>query len=191
MIKTILYFHGFKSSSESSKGQEFKNFISKYTKNTKIIIPDLDDNFEKAHLQIERLISDNGPEIVFMGSSLGGYSALYYSQIHEVEAVLINPAIPPLSGFEIHLGENENYATGKKFMIKKDDLSFIRSLHHEKINKPENILVLLESGDEVLNYIETTAYFKASHIDIIYGGNHSYTSLKNKYTKVTNFLKIT
>jgi predicted esterase YcpF (UPF0227 family) len=126
-----------------------------------------------------------------MGSSLGGYSALYYSQIHEVEAVLINPAIPPLSGFEIHLGENENYATGKKFMIKKDDISFIRSLHHEKINKPENILVLLESGDEVLDYIETTAYFKASHIDIIYGGNHSYTSLKSKYTKVTNFLKIT
>jgi len=76
-------------------------------------------------------------------------------------------------------------------MIRKDDLSFIRSLHHKKINKPENILVLLESEDEVLNYIETTAYFKASHIDIIYGGNHSYTSLKNKYTKVTNFLKIT
>ncbi|MDC0536708.1 esterase, partial [Gammaproteobacteria bacterium] len=185
------YFHGFKSSSESSKAQEFKNFVSKYTKNTKIIIPDLDDNFEKAHLQIEKLISDNGPEIVFMGSSLGGYLALYYSQIHEVEAVLINPAIPPLSGFEIHLGENENYATGKKFMIKKDDLSFIRSLHHKKINKPENILVLLESEDEVLNYIETTSYFKTSHIDIIYGGNHSYTSLKNKYTKVTNFLKIT
>ena len=191
MIKTILYFHGFKSSSESSKAQEFKNFVSKYTKNTKIIIPDLDDNFEKAHLQIEKLISDNSPEIVFMGSSLGGYLALYYSQIHEVRVVLINPAIPPLSGFEIHLGENENYATGKKFMIKKDDLSFIRSLHHKKIHKPENILVLLESEDEVLNYIETTSYFKASHIDIIYGGNHSYTSLKNKYTKVTNFLKIT
>ena len=191
MIKTILYFHGFKSSSESSKAQEFKNFVSKYTKNTKIIIPDLDDNFEKAHLQIEKLISDNSPEIVFMGSSLGGYLALYYSQIHEVRVVLINPAIPPLSGFEIHLGKNENYATGKKFMIKKDDLSFIRSLHHKKIHKPENILVLLESEDEVLNYIETTSYFKASHIDIIYGGNHSYTSLKNKYTKVTNFLKIT
>ena len=191
MIKTILYFHGFKSSSESSKAQEFKNFVSKYTKNTKIMIPDLDDNFEKAHLQIEKLISDNSPEIVFMGSSLGGYLALYYSQIHEVEAVLINPAIPPLSGFEIHLGENENYATGKKFMIKKDDLSFIRSLHHKKINKPENILVLLESEDEFLNDLETTSYFKASHIDIIYGGNHSYTSLKNKYTKVTNFLKIT
>ena len=191
MIKTILYFHGFKSSSESRKAQDFKNFVSKYTKNAKIIIPDLDDNFEKAHLQIEKLISENSPEIVFMGSSLGGYLALYYSQIHEVEAVLINPAIPPLSGFEIHLGENENYATGKKFMIKKDDLSFIRSLHHKKIHKPENILVLLESEDEVLNYIETTSYFKASHIDIIYGGNHSYTSLKNKYTKVTNFLKIT
>ena len=151
MIKTILYFHGFKSSSESSKAQEFKNFVSKYTKNTKIIIPDLDDNFEKAHLQIEKLISDNGPEIVFMGSSLGGYSALYYSQIHEVEAVLINPAIPPLSGFEIHLGENENYATGKKFMIRKDDLSFIRSLHHKKINKPENKILfgnLFESCNE-------------------------------------------
>ena len=191
MTKTILYFHGFKSSSESSKAQEFKNFISRYTKNTKIIIPDLDNNFEKAHQQIEKLISDNGPEILFMGSSLGGYSALYYAQIHKVKTVLINPAIPPLNDFDIYLGENENYATGEKFIIAKDDISFIRSLHHTKIKNSENILVLLESGDEILDYIETTSYFRASYIDIVYGGDHSYASLKSKHNKIVNFLKIT
>ena len=49
MSKTILYFHGFKSSSDSGKAQDFKKFISETTKNTKIIIPDLNDNFQKAH----------------------------------------------------------------------------------------------------------------------------------------------
>ncbi len=80
MTKTILYFHGFKSSSKSSKAQSLKNFIAKNTKNTKIIIPDLDDNFQNAHNQIEELIRLSGSNIVFMGSSLGGYYASYFSQ---------------------------------------------------------------------------------------------------------------
>ena len=63
--------------------------------------------------------------------------------------------------------------------------------NHKKIKKPENILILLESGDEILDYIATTKYFAASYLDIIYGGDHSYTSLKDKYIKVKNFLKIT
>ena len=191
MSKTILYFHGFKSSSDSGKAQDFKKFISESTKNTKIIIPDLNDNFQKAYQQVEELINNHGPNIVFMGSSLGGYYALYFSQIHNVEAVLINPAIPPLKDFEIHLGENENYATNNKFELTKDDISFVRSLHHKKIKKPENILILLESGDEVLDYAATTEYFAACHLDIVYGGDHSYTSLKDKHNKVKDFLKIT
>ena len=191
MSKTILYFHGFKSSSVSGKAQDFKKFISESTKNTKIIIPDLNDNFQKAYQQVEELINNHGPNIVFMGSSLGGYYALYFSQIHDVEAVLINPAIPPLKDFEIHLGENENYVTKNKFELTKDDISFVRSLHHKKIKKTENILILLESGDEVLDYTATTEYFAACHLDIVYGGDHSYTSLKDKHNKVKDFLKIT
>ena len=190
MSNTILYFHGFKSSSDSGKAQEFKKFIENNTSQTKIIVPDLEDDFKEAHKQIKTLIDKSNPNILYMGSSLGGYYALYFAQLYKSKSVLINPAIPPLNDFEIHLGKNENYATGNKFTISKDDISYVRSLHHKKILEPKNNLILLESGDEILNYVESTSYFRGSYIDIFYGGNHSYTSIKEKFTKIKDFFDL-
>ena len=190
MTKTILYFHGFKSSSKSSKAQSLKNFIAKNTKNTKIIIPDLDDNFQNAHNQIEELIRLSGSNIVFMGSSLGGYFASYFSQKLKKKAVLINPAVHPLKDFEVHLGENENYSSGNKFNISSKEISFIRTLSYKKLPIPNDLLILLESGDEILKYNKSASYFSGAYIDIVFGGNHSYSSFKSKFHKIQKFLDI-
>ena len=190
MTKTILYFHGFKSSSKSSKAQSLKNFIAKNTKNTKIIIPDLDDNFQNAHNQIEELIRLSGSNIVFMGSSLGGYYASYFSQKLKKKAVLINPAVRPLKDFEVHLGENENYSSGNKFNISSKEISFVRTLSYKKLLTPNDLLILLESGDEILKYNKSASYFSGAYIDIAFGGNHSYSSFKSKFHKIQKFLDI-
>jgi predicted esterase YcpF (UPF0227 family) len=190
MTKTILYFHGFKSSSKSSKAQSLKNFIAKNTKNTKIIIPDLDDNFQNAHNQIEELIRLSGSNIVFMGSSLGGYYASYFSQKLKKKAVLINPAVHPLKDFEVHLGENENYSSGKKFNISSKEISFVRTLSYKKLLTPNDLLILLESGDEILKYNKSASYFSGAYIDIAFGGNHSYSLFKSKFHKIQKFLDI-
>ena len=190
MTKTILYFHGFKSSSKSSKAQSLKNFIAKNTKNTKIIIPDLDDNFQNAHNQIEELIRLSGSNIVFMGSSLGGYYASYFSQKLKKKAVLINPAVHPLKDFEVHLGENENYSSGNKFNISSKEISFVRTLSYKKLLTPNDLLILLESGDEILRYNKSASYFSGAYIDIAFGGNHSYSSFKSKFHKIQKFLDI-
>ncbi len=190
MTKTILYFHGFKSSSKSSKAQSLKNFIAKNAKNTKIIIPDLDDNFQNAHNQIEELIRLSGSNIVFMGSSLGGYYASYFSQKLKKKAVLINPAVHPLKDFEVHLGENENYSSGNKFNISSKEISFVRTLSYKKLLTPNDLLILLESGDEILKYNKSASYFSGAYIDIVFGGNHSYSSFKSKFHKIQKFLDI-
>ena len=191
MNNTILYFHGFKSSSDSTKAKDLHKFISRRTKNTILITPDIHDNFHDAHNQIINLIESNQPNIFFMGSSLGGYYASFFSQKLNKKAVLINPAIPPLKDFEMHLGKNKNYSNGNKFIITKHDIDYIRSLSYKKILKPKNLMILLESGDEILNYNDTSSYFSGSHIDILYGGDHSYSSFKEKFNKIQDFLKIT
>ena len=124
MIQTILYFHGFASSSESSKAQIIKKYISSNYKDIKIYTPDLSNDFKEAVQQIENLVMQN-KNIAFMGCSLGGYYALYFSQLHRSKAILINPAIPPLEGFEVYLGENENFSTREKFSITKKDISTV------------------------------------------------------------------
>ena len=191
MNNTILYFHGFKSSSDSTKAKDLHKFISRRTRNTILITPNIHDNFHDAHDQIINLIESNQPNIFFMGSSLGGYYASFFSQKYNKKAVLINPAIPPLKDFEMHLGKNKNYSNGNKFIITKNDIDYIRSLSYKKILKPKNLMILLESGDEILNYNDTSSYFSGSHIDILYGGDHSYSSFKEKLNKIQDFLKIT
>ena len=190
MIGTIIYFHGFASSSDSTKAKLIKKYISKNHRKVTIHSPDLSNNFEDAINQIESLIKNSDGPHTFMGSSLGGYYALYFSQKLQTKAILINPAIPPLDGFDIYLGENENYSTGEKFMLTKNDIKFIRSISHTKFNNHENTLVLVESGDETLNYSKSVAYFKGSNIDIVMEGDHSYSSLSEKLKKIANFIEI-
>ena len=189
MIKTIFYFHGFASSSQSDKAKLFKKYISS-KRNIEILVPDLNNNFEDAVNEINNLINSNIKPMAFVGSSLGGYYAAYFSSLHKTKAILINPAIPPLSGFDVYLGENENYSTGEKFNITKADINFLRSVSYKKYPNKENTLVFLESGDEVLNYIQTCSYFMGSTIDITFGGSHSYESLNKNLKKIGKFLEI-
>ena len=190
MSKSILYFHGFASSSSSNKAKVLKKYISRNYKNAEIIIPDLNNNFKLAVVQIHELISSAKHPIVFMGSSLGGYYASYFSTKLKTKSVLINPAIPPLKDFEMYLGENENYSTGEKFKITREDIRYIRKMSYKKYANAENTYVLLESGDEVLNYKETAKYFSGSYMDIVYGGSHSYESLDEKLKSIVNFIEI-
>ncbi len=147
----------------------------------------MEDDFQKANKQIKNLINKNSPNIFLWEAHWRLLCPLFCSNFIKTKSVLINPAIPPLKDFEIHLGKNENYATGNKFTISKDDISYVRSLHHKKILEPKNNLILLESGDEILNYVESSSYFRGSYIDIFYGGNHSYTSIKEKFIKNKTF----
>jgi predicted esterase YcpF (UPF0227 family) len=190
MSKTILYFHGFASSSNSNKAKILKKYISKNYKNAEIIIPDIDNNFKLAVNQIYKLVDSARHSIVFIGSSLGGYYASYFSSKFKTKSVLINPAIPPLKDFEMYLGENENYSTGEKFVITPEDIRYIRKMSYKKYANAENTYVLLESGDEVLNYKEAAKYFSGSYLDIIYGGSHSYESLDEKLKNIVNFIEI-
>ena len=190
MPKTIIYLHGFKSSSDSSKAKVFDSLIKKHARKTQVIIPDIKDDIRDSYEQIEEIIESASGEISFVGSSLGGYYSLYFAQKYNTKAVLINPAIPPLDGFDIHLGENENYDTGNKFFITEEDIKYLRALSYKKIKKPRDILVLLESGDEILNYLKTISFFSGCYVDITYGGNHSFASFDSKFANIKSFLNL-
>ena len=77
-----------------------------------------------------------------------------------------------------------------KFLIKQNDIDFLRSLYSTKISSPDNYLVLLESDDEILNYLETVSFYEGSYIDISFGGDHSYSSLEKKLSLIQSFLDL-
>ena len=191
MKAIILYFHGFASSSKSDKVEILKKFFSNEITKAKIIAPDLSNNFSETISQIEKLIEKYSKfEIGLMGSSLGGYYASYFATKLKAKAVLINPAIYPLEGFEIYLGKNKNFSTGEEFYITDEDIKYLRTISYKEYKNQRNTLILLESNDEVLSYKKTCSYYYGSYFDITFGGDHSYTSLSKKLNKIKNFLNI-
>ena len=186
----ILYLHGFASSADSKKANLIETFITKKTKSTKILIPDLDNDIKSAYHQIDFLIKKESPSSI-IGSSLGGFYATYFSDKYNLLCVNINPAVPPIDMSE-YLGENKNFSTGEKFFINNYHLDLLDTMSKKIkfLKKPKNFLTLIQSGDEVLDYKNSLKYFAASRVEVKFGGNHSFEGFEKYLSKVKIFLNL-
>ena len=186
----ILYLHGFASSADSTKAKVIKSFVKKNNSSTKILIPNLDNNIKKAYLQIEEIIKAESPSSI-IGSSLGGFFGIYFSEKYNLLCVNINPAIPPIDMSE-YLGENQNYSTGERFFIDQGQLDFLDVMNKKirNLKNHQNILTLVQSGDEVLDYKLAIEYFSASQIEVIFGGNHSFEDFELHIPKIQKFINM-
>ena len=180
----ILYLHGFASAADSTKANLIDSYIKKNSRSTKVLIPDLDNDIENAYHQIDEIIKLESPSSI-IGSSLGGFYATYFSEKYELLCVNINPAVPPIDMSE-YLGENQNYSTGEKFIINNDHLKLLGKISKKikVLKRPKNVMTLIQSGDEVLDYKQAMKYFAASQIEIRFGGNHSFEGFEDYFSKI-------
>ena len=191
MSRTVFYFHGFMSSAESSKAQIFKKFLETTYPNTQLIIPNILDKFSEAIPQLDKLVNDtDSKDRKFIGSSLGGFFATYYAELYKTKAVIINPAINPSKGLKAYLGKNKNYANESEFELTKKDIEALKAIEIINLHNPHKYLLLHESGDEVLNYMNAVRFYKSSYMDIRFGGDHSYTCFSDKLETIAKFLDL-
>ena len=101
------------------------------------------------------------------------------SEKYNLKAAMINPAVWAYKIFKNDMGSNENLNTGEKYFI--DDL-WVQSLKDIFIENMtgKNYLVLLQTGDQTLNYKFAKQYFEGSNIIIDEGGSHSFENLELK-----------
>ena len=92
---------------------------------------------------------------------------------------MINPAVWAYKIFKNDMGANENLNTGEKYFI--DDLwvQSLKDIFIENITV-KNYLVLLQTGDQTLNYKFAKQYFEGSNIIVDEGGSHSFENLELK-----------
>ena len=90
--------------------------------------------------------------VCLIGSSLGGYYATWLAEQYDCRAVLINPAVRPYDFFEEYLGFNTNYYTAEQYELTMDHIEQLREIEVEQISNPDRYLMMLQTGDEVLDY---------------------------------------
>ena len=183
----IVYLHGFNSSPASHKAQVLKRYLEGRGLGDRYACPALPDTPAEAIRAIEDAIAGRRADgVTLIGSSLGGFYATWMAEKIDCRAVLINPAITPHIGLEAYLGTQKNLHTGEPYELTRAHLEGWRRLLIERID-PERYLLLLETGDEVLNWREAARKYEGARMVIRQGGDHSLQCFAEMIPRILNF----
>ena len=127
-------------------------------------------------------------QIVLVGSSLGGYYAFYLAEKYGLRAVFLNPAIRPYELLRTYLGNNENSHTHDRYELTRQHLDQLHTMDIAKPAYPENYLLLIQTGDEVLDYQQAVKKFDSSQQVIITGGSHGFAGFENVVDGIISFI---
>jgi predicted esterase YcpF (UPF0227 family) len=183
----IVYLHGFNSSPQSAKAQYLKRYLDERGKGAEFVCPQLPHRPDLALGVVEaKMAQQSNERITLIGSSLGGFYATWLAEKHDVRAVLINPAIDPHVGLRAYLGLQQAIHGGESYELTEEHLRRWRELLVIKLH-PERYLLLVETGDEVLDYRAAVRKYRGAKQVVVQGGDHSLASFPEQIPLILEF----
>ena len=179
----LVYLHGFNSSPRSHKAQVLQRHMVERGLRQEYACPALPPLARDAVRAIEPFLSKNP---CFVGSSLGGYYATHLAEKHGLKAVLINPALDPHVGLRPFLGPQKNLHTGEPYELREAHLRDWEALYVPRIT-PGRYLLIVETGDEVLDYRRSVERYAGAEQIVIPGGDHSLQSFPQHLERILEF----
>lgn len=188
----IIYIHGFNSSGNATKSQILRAAVEKIVPKIGYYSPTLIHHPEKAIGELQAILDAQSKQFrfCFVGSSLGGFFAIYFANRYpDSKAVLINPAINPWETMHDYYGHYENEATGEKFEVTEQFVSSLKKFEVTEIKNPERFLLLLQTDDDVIDYKIALHAFPHSQKIIRTGGGHTFTDFPETISDLLRFIK--
>ena len=182
----LLYLHGFNSARASHKAQVLQAHMNSLGRGAAFLAPDLPHRPAQAIALLESLIAQAPDKPTLVGSSLGGYYATYLAERHDLKAALINPAVAPYRLLAPLLGPQQNYYTGEAYDLTAQHLTELQALEVEAIH-PEHYFLLVQTGDEVLDYRDAVTRYAGAKQCVIPGGDHGFQQFENHLNEILAF----
>lgn len=183
----IIYLHGFNSSPQSRKAQTLRSYLEERGREAQFACPQLPHWPEQAVAAVEtEMTRYTNAVLTLVGSSLGGYYATWLAEKHGVRAALINPAVDPHVGLRAFLGPQEGYRGGEKYELTEEHLWQWERFFMPKVH-PERYLLLVETGDEVLDYRVAVKKYRGAKQIVVQGGNHTLASFPEQIPLILEF----
>ncbi|HEV7803097.1 MAG TPA: YqiA/YcfP family alpha/beta fold hydrolase [Burkholderiales bacterium] len=167
----LLYVHGFNSSALSFKAGILRRRMAELRRSDELVCPELPHRPLEAIGMLDALIEQQDTPVALIGSSLGGYYATWLAERHEVPAILLNPAVRPYDLLESAIGPQTNLYTGARYAFTELHIAELRELELDAIT-PERYLLIVETGDEVLDYRDAVDRYRGCEQLVIPGGDH-------------------
>ena len=186
----ILYIHGFNSSPQSMKAELTRKYMAANHPGVIFHCPQIISSPNGAIKQLEDIIALEPSATWFiMGSSLGGYFSTYLAEKYQTKAVLINPAVRPFELMAGYLGEQVNPYTQERYQVLAQHIVELKSLEQVNISK-NNYLVMVQTGDEVLDYQQAVEKYRHCQLVIEQGGDHSFINYENALPNIALFFNL-
>jgi len=186
----VIYIHGFGGSGKGTKAQLFRKHYNQ--KGVKFLAPSLSYVPQLAVSTLEEIITTcNSEDIKLIGSSLGGFYAIYLANKYNLKAVLINPSTKPNSTLKRILEEGRalNFFDLSYFDFNLNHLYMLKNYVVAK-PKEELFLLMLQKDDDVIDYSIAKEEFKNSKQIITTGGGHGFDGIDKYLNDIDNFLEI-
>lgn len=176
-IETLVYLHGFLSSPASPKAQAFARAAR--SRGMRCRIPNLNfasmEDFPDA---LWREVADlKEGTWALVGSSLGGFYAALMAARVPVRTILVNPAVCPWRHAAPYLGRTVRAADGSDVGVTAAWLEKLRELAPCGLAAPRDVLVMLTTGDEVLDGREALRAFPGSPAYVVSGSDHAVSDI--------------
>lgn len=182
----LLYLHGFRSSPASWKIGLLRDELARRGLGGRLDCPALSPVPNEAIAQAEALIAAARGPLTLAGSSLGGYYASWLAEKYDLPAVLINPAVVAPRSLAEYIGPQTNLYTGETFEFTAEHVAQLHALETPHIT-PRHYLLLVETGDEVLDYRAAVARYAGCRQIVDAGGDHSYTRFSERLPQILEF----
>jgi predicted esterase YcpF (UPF0227 family) len=187
-VTTIVYLHGFRSSPASNKATRLRAFVEALPTPPALHVPALQPRPSVAVREVVEWVEDNArDDVAFVGSSLGGFYATHLAEWFGARAVMINPAVRPYEALESSLGVQTNMYTGEAFEVTREHMDDLRALAVARITRPACYFLLVESGDEVLDYREAVAFYAGAWQYVRGGGDHAFSDFDAQLPAIVRF----
>ncbi len=180
----ILFIHGFGSCGWGEKSLTLRRHFGI----AELLAPDLPFHPQHAidHL---RDITDRYRIRALIGSSLGGFYATHLNATAPLPTVLINPAVWPQALRAEFAGPQRRWCDGAQYFVDDDYLAALDRLQRDRLSEAEAYLVLLQQGDEVLDYRVAESFYAGYDVITSPGGSHRFDDLTSRLPAITQWLQ--
>ena len=196
MTSTIVYLHGFRSSPQSTKATQLAKAVAALPAELRptLHIPELAHRPSQAMSTIAAIAGSVGSvgsvdpaRMTFVGSSLGGFYATAAAERFGASAVLINPAVRPWEDLRAHAGKQTNLHTGETFEVTDAHFAELRAMAVARITRPSRYLLLVQTGDEVLDYRQAVDFHGGAWQSVQGGGDHAFSDFEAQIPAILRF----
>ncbi|SFS72992.1 hypothetical protein SAMN02910357_01524 [Succinivibrio dextrinosolvens] len=191
----IIYIHGFLSSSNAQKAQILRRELEGIT-DIDFQSVDYPDDLEFSVESLCKIIEkdlEKGIRPFLIGSSLGGFLSIILSVRYDLKIALINPCLYPSAWIKKmgYIGKSlKNFDTGESFVVRPEAVAYVEELEKELVDyRKDKTMVLLQTGDEVLDYRYALEFFKDIPVDVENGGSHRYDNFESKIGRILKFFE--